>query len=342
MKIVSLTLANEAAASVTGDALRSVVDWVDECVLIHTDPEPSRSLSYACQGLKLRELHFPWCDDFSAARNFALAHAEGDWAVRVDSDERIDGDPRAALASVDPVVDFAYATREGGHYQSASFFRLPSRVRYEGLTHEACYSPNTCTIPGVTYRELPKTPEQLAAKHARDIRLLTKMIEQTPAQARWWFYRGGALQDSGQHADAIPDFLHCAELSSWDEEAAWACYRAGNSFCVLGRHADAVRVCALGLAKHAGIGELAWLAGYASYWGGNSQQAAYWSEIAVKLGCYAGIGESVYRIGFRYPEALWEKPYDVLRFAYDKLGRTVEAVHAKERAEQARMARVTR
>ena len=33
--------------------------------------------------------HFPWCDDFSAARNESLRHATGDWLFWMDSDDTI-------------------------------------------------------------------------------------------------------------------------------------------------------------------------------------------------------------------------------------------------------------
>jgi tetratricopeptide (TPR) repeat protein len=44
------------------------------------------------------EVHaFPWCDDFSAARNAALEHATGDWILSLDADEELTAAQHAKL-----------------------------------------------------------------------------------------------------------------------------------------------------------------------------------------------------------------------------------------------------
>ena len=35
-------------------------------------------------------LDFPWCNDFSKARNFSIAHASHDWVLIIDCDEFVE------------------------------------------------------------------------------------------------------------------------------------------------------------------------------------------------------------------------------------------------------------
>ncbi|HWU96100.1 MAG TPA: glycosyltransferase family 2 protein, partial [Sphingomonas sp.] len=39
--------------------------------------------------------HFPWCDDFAAARNAALDLSDADWNLVLDADQWIEGDASA-------------------------------------------------------------------------------------------------------------------------------------------------------------------------------------------------------------------------------------------------------
>lgn len=340
MKLVSVTIANEAAAPIIGDALRSVVGLVDECFVIHTDH--GVALDEACvavDGIILSSTYTPWTEDFSAARNFALEQASGDWAIRIDSDERliVTGDIRAQLEALPSDVDFAYALHELGSHRSATFFRLPATKRYVGRTHEAFQGTGRePTLTGVRISELPKSPEMLKAKGLRDLCLLEAQIADAPNEARWWYYLGQTLQDLSRHEQAIGAYRTCVRMNGWDEEAAWACFKAAECLCILKRPAEAVEVCALGLSKHAGFGELAWLAGYANFWEGRYEQAILWSEVAIGLN-----RSGAKRIGFSYPEAQFEKPLEVLAYASRKLGLVEEADLADKAAVLAREARLS-
>ena len=97
--------------------------------------------------------------------------------------------------------------------------------------------------------------------------------------------------------------------------------------------------CAVGLARHAGLAELHWLAAYASWQAGRAAQAVYWAQQSIALGRFAGSGATVPRIGFRHPPALWEGPYDVLRFALRHLGDDASADEAERLYEEAKAMR---
>ena len=67
--------------------LESIRPWVDEMVIVDTgsvDETPAIVESFGG-----RLFRFPWCDDFSAARNESLRYARGDWLFWMDSDDTI-------------------------------------------------------------------------------------------------------------------------------------------------------------------------------------------------------------------------------------------------------------
>jgi hypothetical protein len=67
--------------------LESTRPWVDEMIVVDTGSVDETPRIVESFGAKL--FHFPWCDDFSAARNDSLRHASGDWLFWMDSDDTI-------------------------------------------------------------------------------------------------------------------------------------------------------------------------------------------------------------------------------------------------------------
>jgi hypothetical protein len=346
VKLVSTTLTANSAELIA-DALRSVVEWVDVCLLVDTGvTDATLQVAREVAGDKVRVRTFQWCDDFAAARNFALDAAQeegGDWSVTVDTDERIDvpgPETRAVLEAA--TVGCLMLQHESGTYVKERFFRLPAAARFVGPTHEAFPVPSTGrdTLARGRFVEIAKTPEEYRAKFERDVAILERHTRENPGQARWYYYLGDALQYLGRLEDAIRAYAECTALRGWDEEAAWAQYRAAECLCRLGRWADAVDACALGLARHAGIAELAWLAAFAAYRGGKMAQAVWWAKASIALGRFRGCGAEVPRVGFRNPGATYEGPYDVLRFALKALGDEAAAGEAEADYAAAKAARL--
>lgn len=347
--IVSTTL-TASNAGIIGDALASVVEQVDRCIVVDTGAQDDTlEVARRIAGDKLLVRAFPWKNDFAAARNFALEAAQAagaEWAVTVDTDERLLFEPgfdlRQALASSGSRV--LLVGEEGGTYAKERIIRLPTTARWSGPTHEALggqCAGESSRIDGVRFRELPKDEAALRRKFERDVAILRRHVRQHPKDPRWHYYLGASHHDLGQFAAAIDAFRACAALGGWAEEGAWACYRAAQCCSSLQRWTEAIDFCARGLAIRPATAELAWLAGFAAYKAKRYEDAIAWSNMAVVNGLYDGAGAAFPRIGFRHPPALYEGPYDVMRLTFKALGNTAaaaEAAHEYDAAKQAREA----
>ena len=71
-----------------GAALEVIRRFVDEIVVVDTGSK-DRTPEIAAS-LGARVFQFPWCDDFSAARNESIRHALGQWIFWMDTDDTID------------------------------------------------------------------------------------------------------------------------------------------------------------------------------------------------------------------------------------------------------------
>ncbi len=346
MKFASTTLTGNAQA-IIGDALRSVASWVDQCIVIDTGVTDS-SLQIARQvaGDKLVVLEFAWTRDFAQARNFALdaAHRLGfDWALTVDTDERIVSngeDIRATLAETTAGV--LMMPHQNRSYVKERAVRLPSKVRYRGPTHEAFagYQVGTVQTKRAYFIELPKGPDECRKKFERDLEMLVPYVNQHPSDPRWHYYLGDTLKNLGRFEEAVAAYAACTALRGWDEESAWACFRAAQCLQELGRYPDMIDVLALGMSRHPGLAELPWYAAFAASKLHQHQKAVHWAHLAIPWGWFLGRGASVPRIGFRYLPGLFEGPFDVLRFALRALGDEKGAAQAEQRYQEARAARL--
>lgn len=267
--------------------------------------------------------------DFAAARNEALefAVAKGfDYALMLDCDERIQCvNPkrlRTVLAS-NVSADVYIAMDLDRFYAKDRIFRLPPRGQYVGPTHEMFVYDDVTRremLSGLTFHELPRTPEQTERKLARDLQILECYTAEHPHDARFWYYLGDTYEQSNYRDLAIVAFERSHDLNSTGEESPWSAYRIATFLAGEAKHAEAIVWCLKGMAQHAAMAELHWLAGWCCYQMGRDHQAVYWSVLSSTFGEFSNRRYPVQRIGFRTPQALWEWPYETLRNALHRLG----------------------
>lgn len=359
--LITTTLVGPGTVELLDEALASVRDLADRCLVIVTDPDIEQGdIEHSARRARLAKgalvfQRFGWINDFAAARNFvleevaAVARRENGgadaWALGLDTDERYSGDADALRALLDSTKAQAlYVSHASGTYTQARLVRLPCPIRYSGRTHEAfpAYQVETEIVPfaALSWRDEPKTPEQLAEKFRRDLRILEEETGAHPDQSRWWFYLGETRRNLGDFSGAVMAYDRCAALRGWNEESAWACYRAAQCLCELENFAVAVERCAEGLSRHAGVGELAWLAGYACYKLGRYHEALAWSAMAASSSVWSGVGRGMPRIGFSHPPARYELPHQLMVHCWLKLGREDLAQVARAKEEQALASRL--
>src|SRR4028118_1917043 len=121
--------------------LNSVKDVVDEMVVLDTGS--SDRTPEIAKNLGAKVYHFPWGNDFSAARNESLKYVQGDWVLVLDADEvlvpEIVPQIKQAIES-DRHILINLVRQEVGAYQSpyslvSRLFRHHPEVRFSRPYH---------------------------------------------------------------------------------------------------------------------------------------------------------------------------------------------------------------
>ena len=88
---------NDAAKDLT-ECLESLKNGVDEIII--TDTGSSDNSVEIARRYTDKIFFFQWCDDFSAAKNYCLEQATGDWIVFLDADEYFTMETRGNLRRI--------------------------------------------------------------------------------------------------------------------------------------------------------------------------------------------------------------------------------------------------
>ncbi len=181
-----------------GRTLKSALAVVDEVVVVDTGSTDNTRL--IVEGYGARVIDFPWCEDFSAARNAGLAAAYGDWILILDADEVLESirpvEMGRLLADASAIAYYARIRNEvEGRattvYDKVRIFRNHPEIRYRFPIHEQI-TPSIANVAMRTGGRFLSSPIQIVhhgsvdrtekGKRARNQRLLHRAIHQYPEE----------------------------------------------------------------------------------------------------------------------------------------------------------------
>lgn len=174
---------------------------------------------------------FRWCDDFAAARNYALRHATGDWVLSIDADELLDAGAipkiKELLSTEKNSIGIHMKASSTPFYAPRLFRNIPS-IKWSGRIHETI-NQTSSDFPqsniGITYGSSPAH----ALDPDRNIRILESIAIEDPHNTRNLFYLGREYGYKGQWEQAISIFENYLALATWLPERADAYFM--NALC---------------------------------------------------------------------------------------------------------------
>jgi glycosyltransferase involved in cell wall biosynthesis len=234
---------------VIGDCLASIKPWVDEIIFVDTG-STDKTVEIA-ESFGACVYHFPWRDDFSAARNESLSHATGDFILWMDADDTIPEHCGRQLRDLALIADkdtFGYmmqvhipaAPGESGFtiVDHVKLFRNLPGLRFEGRIHEQILEAihrEGGTVERsslyVIHSGYDYSPEGQKKKRARDITILEKDLADRPNHPFVLFNISMTAFHMKDFATAIPMLEKCLGLCKPNESIVRKIYamRAGSA-----------------------------------------------------------------------------------------------------------------
>ncbi len=228
---VSVCLIAKNEEQFLGPCLKSVRAMAWQIIVVDTG-STDRTVQIA-KDLGAEVYHFPWNDDFSAARNAALEHAAGDWVLMLDADEELMEGQAEILAREIlapgvmgyrlPIIDKG-REQEGCGYVPRLFRNAPG-LFYVGRIHEQAFTSIQvrCQQWGLNH-QLGRTTlfhhgytgEVMAgrAKNERNLRLLRRAVEELPDEPNLIMNLGLELIRAGQKEEGLARYWEAFHLAS--------------------------------------------------------------------------------------------------------------------------------
>lgn len=215
--------------------IRRALSWgkgvVHEQIVVDTGSTDNTVKIAESMGAKV--YHFEWCDDFSAAKNYAIEQAGGNWIAFLDADEYFSEQDAKKIPGILKKIENVsvksgrihmlrtamYHLNDEGETFSAGqhdrIFRNMRGLRYKNRIHEVLsfssgqtlrYALTDLTIMHTGYSDSVRDK-----KGNRNIPLLKKSVEEDPENYDLWSYLGESYAVGNQIKEAIDSMEHVIE-----------------------------------------------------------------------------------------------------------------------------------
>lgn len=238
MQKISLAIIAKNNQSTIGKLFDSIQGVFDEIVVVDTGSTDDTKKIAAQYGAKLYD--FPWCDDFSKARQFAFDQTTHDWVMWLDTDDTV-RDAKHIKNLVEQIqgkaigiaFPYEYAFDEAGNCTTLLYRErivLKSEFQWVGRVHEVLVRKRSS---GQVWRNKEvSVVHHLNSSHnedksARNLKLLLLQLkdEQTIGKPdpRTLFYIGNTYFGMQEYQKARDYYYAYCKHSGWGQElyAAW-------------------------------------------------------------------------------------------------------------------------
>jgi len=226
---ISLCMIVKDEETLLQQSLSRASQYVDEMIVVDTgSTDRTKEIALNC-GAKVYD--FPWCHDFSAARNFSLEKASMDWVLIIDADEIITD---FRVESIRKVIETEYPVvgrirlinlltdTTGEKRVSERISRLFDRrlFHYVGAIHEQIVQNdgndfNTVSVEiAVEHSGYTQELIERTGKIARNLKLLKQAVDESPEDAYLLYQLGKSYYMARNYNESVAYFKRALALTS--------------------------------------------------------------------------------------------------------------------------------